>query len=196
MVKEEKNVETVKSELSIVFKDQIDSQTDKLKAKIIQLEKMINQNLPQASNGDNNDILINTELKNINYSNRPQTSNNTSLFNKKFKDLSNHELHRIKEYMDKENPKNKKTILDENLGDIMNNLVNFISFSMDGYNKALYEAEIMENINNNDKSIYQTIKIHLISLVLFIREDQNVLYIGIILIFFSMILYLMNITTS
>ena len=58
------------------------------------------------------------------------------------------------------------------------------------------EAELIENVYDKDKSFYQSIKIHLITIVLFIRDDQNILYIGILLIFLSLILYLVNITTS
>ena len=54
----------------------------------------------------------------------------------------------------------------------------------------------MEDVYDEDKSIYQNIKIHLIAIILFMREDQNILYIGILLIFISMVMYLMNITTS
>ena len=46
------------------------------------------------------------------------------------------------------------------------------------------------------KNMYQSIKIHLIAIILFMREDQNILYIGILLVFLSMIIYLVNITTS
>jgi hypothetical protein len=88
-----------------------------------------------------------------------------------------------------------RTVLDESLGEIMNKLVNFLTFSYDGYSKAVYEAEAMEDVYDN-KSIYQSIKIHVTAIILFMRDDQNILYIGILLVFFSMILYLMNITTS
>ena len=59
-----------------------------------------------------------------------------------------------------------------------------------------YIAEVMEDVYDDDKSIYQNIKVHLIAIILFMREDQNILYIGILLIFISMVMYLMNITTS
>ena len=77
----------------------------------------------------------------------------------------------------------------------MNKLVNFLTFSFDGYEKAIYKAEIMEDVYD-DKSTYETIKIHLIAITLFMSDDENILYIGILLIFFSMMLYLVNITTS
>ena len=128
-----------------------------------------------------------------------------SIFNQSYKnfkivivydDEDKSDLHKIKKMHMKEHSFKPRTILDESLGDIMNRLVNFLTFSFEGYTKALYEAEVMEDVYDDDKSIYQTIKIYLIAIVLFMREDQNILYIGILLIFISMVMYLMNITTS
>lgn len=187
--------ETIKSDLIVNLKDHFSSENDKLKLKISELEKTIEKNIPQGFE-DNSDLIINKEFRNVNHETRPQSTSN-SVFNEKFKDLSNHELHRIKKYMDKEkNIENYKTILDQTLGETMNKTINFISFSNEGYDKALYKAETMEDVYDNDKSIYQTIKVYLLALVLFIREDKNITYLGIILIFLSMIMYLMNITTS
>lgn len=186
--------ETIKSDLIISLQDKINSNNDNLKNKINELEKILKKNTPKGFE-DNSDLIINKEIRNINYENRPQDSSNT-VFNENFKDLSNHDLHRIKKYIDKEKNTNKKTILDQTLAEIMDKTINFISFSHEGYIKALYKAEILEDVYDNDKNIYQIIKVHLIALSFFIREDKNITYIGIILIFVSIILYLMNITTS
>ena len=146
---------------------------------------------------DNMDILVNEHMRDITRENRPQMSAaGLSVNNKHFRDLSNHELHKIKKMHMKEHSVKPKTILDESLGDIMNKLVNFLTFSFEGYTKAVYDAEVMEDVYDDDKSIYQNIKVHLIAIILFMREDQNILYIGILLVFISMVMYLMNITTS
>ena len=78
----------------------------------------------------------------------------------------------------------------------MNKCVNFLTYSFDGYTKAYYEAEIMEDVYDNDKTMYESIKVHLIAFTLFFRDDENILYIGILLVFLSIIIYLVNITTS
>ena len=116
--------------------------------------------------------------------------------NNHFRDLSNHELHQIKKIHDKDHSKQKVTILDEKLGDIMDKCINFLLYSFEGYSKKYYEAEIMEDVFGSENSNYEIIKINLIASVLFIKEDENILYIGILLVFFSMIIYLLNITTS
>ena len=192
--KEDVLKETIKSDLIVNLKDHFNKDYTKLNSKISQLENLIENKTPSGVE-DNNDLIINSELKNINHENKPINTSN-SAFNKNFKDLSNHDLHRIKNFMDEEKNTKNKTILDQTLGETMNKTINFISLSNEGYMKSLYKAETMEDVYDNDKNIYQTIKVHLIAILLFIREDKNIIYIGIILIFFSMILYFMNITTS
>ena len=189
-----KLVESIKSSLLIELKDHVNININKLNHKLSELEKIYSQFLPEP-NMDNSELILSKKLNNFESEIRPHPSSDI-LFNKNFKDLSNHDLHRIKDYMDNVKAVKTKTILDETLGETMNKTVNFLTFSSDGYKKAIYEAELMEDVYDNDKSIYQTIKVHLIAIILFMREDQNILYIGILLIFISMVMYLMNITTS
>lgn len=194
MTDKSNNNESIKSDLLVALKDHSNIRYDKLNKKISELDKIYSQFLPKP-NVDNSDLILSKKLKNLEEEIRPHPSSD-SLFNKNFKDLSNHDLHRIKDYMDNVKSVKTKTILDETLGETMNKTVNFLTFSFEGYTKAIYEAELMEDVYDNDKSIYQTIKVHLIAIILFMREDQNILYIGILLIFISIVMYLMNITTS
>ena len=146
---------------------------------------------------DQIDQLLNVHMRDITRETRPQMSSaGLEVNNKHFKDLNNHELHQIKKMHEKDHMTKPKTILDESLGDIMNKLVNFLTYSFDGYTKAYYEAEVMEDAYDNDKSTYQMIKVNLIALIIFMRKDQNILYIGILLVLLSIIIYLVNITTS
>ena len=157
---------------------------------------LANQN--QMNRENNMDILIDDHMRDITQVKDPQPSGGRGGLasnNRHFKDLSNHELHQVKKMHEKDHQSKPRTILDEPLGEIMNKLVNFLTFSFDGYEKAIYKAEIMEDVYD-DKSTYETIKIHLIAITLFMSDDENILYIGILLIFFSMMLYLVNITTS
>ena len=188
------NSESIKSSLLVELKDHLNIGNNKLNKKISELEKTLSQFIPKP-NVNNSDLILSKKLKNLEEENRPQLSSD-SLFNENFKDLSNHDLHRIKDYMDNIKSVKNKTILDETLGETINKTVNFLTFSFEGYTKAVYEAEVMEDVYDDDKSIYQSIKVYLIAIVLFMREDQNILYIGILLIFISMVMYLMNITTS
>ena len=145
---------------------------------------------------ENMDILIDAHMRDITSENRPQMSSaGLDVNNSHFKDLSNHELHEIKKMHKKDHVRVPRTILDEPLGEIMNKTVNFMTYSFEGHSKAYTEALLMENVLG-DMSYYEMIKVNIIALVLFIRSDQNILYIGILLGFSSIIIYLVNITTS
>lgn len=180
------------------IRESLRTENEDLRSQILELRQALQMNMPHHDEEeDNMDILVNDHMRDITRENRPQMSSaGLSINNKHFRDLSNHELHKIKKMHMKDHSVKPRTVLDESLGDIMNKLVNFLTFSFDGYTKALYDAEVMEDVYDDDKSIYQSIKVHLIAIILFMRDDQNILYIGILLIFISMIMYLMNITTS
>ena len=193
--------ESLKTELNIELTnslgDQLINTNEDIRSQILELRQALQMNMPHHTDEeDNMDILVNDHMRDITSETRPQMSSaGLEINNKHFRDLSNHELHQIKKLHEKDHTNKPRTVLDESLGEIMNKLVNFITFSFDGYSKAVYEAEVMEDVYD-DKSMYQSIKVHVIAIVLFMRDDQNILYIGILLVFFSMTLYLMNITTS
>ena len=187
----------LKIELSNSLRDELENENDDLRTQIVELRQALQMNMPHHEEEDNMDILIDSHMRDITSENRPQMSSaGLEINNKHFKDLSNHELHQIKKIHEKDHKKIKRTILDEDLGTIMDKCINFLTYSFDGYSKAFYEAEIMEDVYDEDKSTYEKIKIYLIAFVLFIKDDENILYIGILLVFLSIIIYLVNITTS
>ena len=189
----------VREELMQDVNDMIRLQNDKVESNLVRMRQSlqggsVNENDLQD---DQIDQLLNVHMRDITRETRPQMSSaGLEVNNKHFKDLNNHELHQIKKMHEKDHMTKPKTILDESLGDIMNKLVNFLTYSFDGYTKAYYEAEVMEDAYDNDKSTYQMIKVNLIALIIFMRKDQNILYIGILLVLLSIIIYLVNITTS
>ena len=176
----------------------LENYNNDLQSSILRLNQALQINIPHHTNEeDNMDILVDGHLRDIAAEQRPQMSGaGLESSNKHFRDLSNHELHQIKKIHEKDHKQKPRTILDENLGEIMNKCVNFLTYSFDGYTKAYYEAEIMEDVYDNDKTMYESIKVHLIAFTLFFRDDENILYIGILLVFLSIIIYLVNITTS
>lgn len=189
----------VREELIEDVNDMIRLQNDKVESNLVRMRQSIsggsiNENDLQD---DQMDQLLNVHMRDITRETRPQMSSaGLEEIATHSKDLSNHELHQIKKIHEKDHMIKPKTILDESLGVIMNKLVNFLTYSFDGYTKAYYEAEVMEDVYDNDKSTYQMIKVHLIAIILFMRKDQNILYIGILLVLLSIIIYLVNITTS
>ena len=172
-------------------------QNAKINTDMIELRQALNVQYPHhGEDEDNMDILVSGNLRDVSREVRPQMSGaGLASSNKHFRDLTNHELHKIKKIHEADHKQQPRTVLDESLGGIMNKCVNFLTYSFEGYTKKLYEAEIMEDVHD-DKTTYQFIKIHLIAMILFFRDDQNILYIGILLVFLSIIIYLVNITTS
>jgi len=189
----------VREELMQDVNDMIRLQNDKVESNLVRMRQSISGGSINENNlqDDQMDQLLNTHMRDITRETRPQMSSaGLEEIATHSKDLSNHELHQIKKIHEKDHMIKSKTILDESLGDIMNKLVNFLTYSFDGYTKAYYEAEVMEDVYDNDKSTYQMIKVNLIALIIFMRKDQNILYIGILLVLLSIIIYLVNITTS
>jgi hypothetical protein len=191
--------EELRSELNIDLTNSLNremqTRNEVLQSELNIIRQSLRMQMPEEEE-DNMDILIDSHMRDITVDQRPQMSSaGLGVNNKHFKDLTNHELHQIKKIHEKDHQIVPRTILDESMGEIMNKCVNFLTFSFDGYTKALYEAEIMEDVYD-DKSVYETIKVHLIAITLFMGDDENILYIGIVLVFLSIIIYLVNITTS
>ena len=176
----------------------LETYNNDLESSMLELRQVLQMNYPHHTNEEDNlDILVDGHLRDITAEQRPQMSSaGLETNNKHFRDLSNHELHQIKKLHEKDHKQEPRTVLDESLGEIMNKCINFLTYSFDGYTKAYYQAEIMEDIYDDEKTMYESIKVHLIALTLFFREDGNILYIGILLVFLSIIIYLVNITTS
>ena len=128
---------------------------------------------------------------------RPQLSSaGLKEYNRHVTHLSNHELHQVKSIHEKDHRKPIRTILDEPLGVILDNTINFLVYSIDSFHTKIYEAELMEDIHGEDKGFYNTMKIYLIASVLFFKDDRNIIYIGILMIFLSIIIYFTNIITT
>jgi hypothetical protein len=174
------------------------SMNDEVRSQLLEMRQALQSNIvspDSTSEGDN--ILLDASMRDSVRQINPRIEGaGHEINNNHFRDLSNHELHQIKKIHEKDHSMKKKTILDEKLGDIMDKCIHFLLYSFEGYSKKYYEAEIMEDVFDSEKTTYDTIKVNLIASVLFIKEDENILYIGILLVFFSMIIYLLNITTS
>ena len=171
------------------LEETIRTQNTKINTDMIELRQALNVQYPHhGEDEDNMDILISGHLRDVSREVRPQMSGaGLASSNKHFRDLTNHELHKTKKIHEEDHKKKPRTVLDESLGEIMNKCVNFLTYSFDGYTKKYYEAEILEDVYD-DKSTYESIKVHLIAIILFFRDDQNILYIGILLVFLSIIM--------
>jgi len=127
--------------------------------------------------------------------NRPQLNKSgIQEHNKHLNHLSNHELHQMKSMKQIDHRNKIHTVLDEPVGLVLDKTINFLGYSFDDYNKKIIEAELMENIHG-EKSFYESIKVNSIAFLLFFRDKDNVLYMGLIMVFLSIIIYFINIIT-
>lgn len=91
-----------------------------------------------------------------------------------------------------------KTILDETVGSAMNKTLSFLTYSGDSYLKKVYEAEsILEIEDKDDKELTwkQQVSKYGMGLALFCRDSDNAIYLGIVLIFVSLIIYFLSIVS-
>lgn len=165
----------------------------RLMGRIKNLEQMINGTYVEDEEYD----LVRPYERDISSETRPQmSSSGLSQHNKHLSQLTNHELHQMKSLHEKDHKKPIKTIFDEQLGDILDKTLNFLVYSIDSYTEKVYESELMNKVNSTDKGYITRFKVHLMAIILFIREDENIIYIGLLLVFLSIIIYFINIITT
>jgi hypothetical protein len=149
----------------------------------------------QSGINDDNNIQTSDHIRDITSDRRsPLHSAGLEDTNVHLSELSNHELHKIKKmYGDQSGDEKKASILDEPLGDIIDNTINFVNNSFDNYTKSMYRSELLLKKELKDASFLEKIYLYLSSFTLLLRSDQNMIYMGIILIFFSNIIYFLSI---
>ena len=93
---------------------------------------------------------------------------------------------------------NKKTIMDMPLKDILGKTSEVTSSFWDDYKIKMSEIEIHEKQRdkNYKKSFINIIKTHILALVEYMKDNDNGLYIGILIVIISIILYMFNITSK
>jgi hypothetical protein len=110
--------------------------------------------------------------------------------------LSAHELSKVNRIIDQEHSKKQATILDKPFGEVINNTVNFFGNSFDIYQTKLIEAEFTRKIYDTEHSYLNDLQKHLVATVLFIRDEDNVIYLGIIMIILSVLICFFNISRT
>jgi hypothetical protein len=125
---------------------------------------------------------------------RPQISEEVNRFDKH---LTNTEINYINKIVHRNRDNNKKDkITDVKLGKIMENTANFFSNFMTEYQNKIYDTQLQFTDNNIENKSLDNLKIYLIAFIRYINENDNIIYLGIILIFMSIILYFFNITRT
>ena len=86
--------------------------------------------------------------------------------------------------------------MDQSLGQIMDRTVNFLANSVDNMYQKYYEAELLDKTPKEDKGFTQSLKTYLIATILFVRDEENIIYLGILCIILANIMLFFSITTS
>jgi len=186
-------IEQAKEEINLNRDDQFGNLENRLSRKIKNLEQIILRG--SSENFEEDEIeLIKPYDRDISMETRPQlSSSELKKNNDHMTHLSNHELHQVNSMYEKDHRRTIKTILDEPLGVVLDNTINFLVYSFDNFHKKIYEAELMDD--NKEKNLINKIKIYAIAFVLFIRDEENCIYLGIFMVFISIIIYFINIIT-
>jgi hypothetical protein len=108
--------------------------------------------------------------------------------------LNDVEYSKMNRILETEYNKKSTTILDRSLGDVLEGTVNFFSNSFNSYADKFLEAKFSKLLFQTDNEYLNGLQIHLIAISLFIRDDENVIYLGIIMIIISVLLCFINIT--
>ena len=187
-------IDTKLNELASDKENQFQKLSDDVRQQINSLRQFIrNDNTELQSELDH----IQPFERDISMETRPQLSQaGLKDQNKHISHLSNHELHQIKSMHEKDHSRKIQTVLDEPLGLFLDKTINFLTYSIDDFHLKIYEAELMENISSGDKGFYNTLKVYTIAMILFIRDKENILYIGCLMIFLSIIIYFISIITT
>jgi len=136
-------------------------------------------------------IILQERMKAIGKENRPQIAQ--PIVDRFNKHLTNSEISSINRIYHQDNVKKKKTIFDLKLGTIMENTSNFFNVFLTEYQNKIYDTELYYTNKNAENNLFENLKIYIIAFVRYVTESDNIIYLGIILILISIILYFLNI---
>ena len=92
--------------------------------------------------------------------------------------------------------KKPRTIMDMKLNEIVDNTVNVIANFGNDYQKQMYKVQESMKLDGYQSNFFRNLWYYLLALMKYIGEKDNILYLGILLCFVSIIIYFFNITTQ
>ena len=172
---------------------ELQEKVEELTIKIRDIQK--SQEWEDQYNQDNESILVtqsaNPEGKLL------ENTGNVKAMNDYLQELSLHEYQKVQNILEKDHSRKNQTIMDQPLGETMDKTVNFMANSIDKFYQKYYEAKLMDTTTQEeDQGFIYKAKIYFLTLVLFARDEENIIYLGILCIIISIIMLFFNITTS
>ena len=128
-------------------------------------------------------------------SSRPQEGRN-EIQSYSMQSLNTHELNKMDTILDEHYNKKQTTILEKPFGEVINNTVNFFGNSINSYSTKLLEAEFTQKLYDTEYTYLNALQKHIIAIALFIRDDENIIYLGIIMIILSVLICFFNISRT
>jgi hypothetical protein len=173
----------------------LEGRENMLESRITLEDRFGRDRLMNNSTIKDNDIYTTDHIRDISSDRTRPSLGNAALtdVNPHLSELSNHELHQIKKMYSKNLSENKETIFEQSLGDIIDKTINFASYSYENYTKSMYSAELSFKKELKDSTLFEKIYLYISALTIMLKTDKNMIYMGIILIFFSNIIYFISI---
>ena len=95
--------------------------------------------------------------------------------------------------MSKRFKKQTTTILDESLGSILGKTMSFVDVSADEYMKLYYKAE--DSLTTETNPHPSKILSHVLAMGMYLTDNENCIYLGILFVVLSVIIYFMSIVS-
>ena len=144
----------------------------------------------------NPEILLNNKISNFNNNeNRPQISYEVD-YHSDGQLLKENEEINIKKKIKQED---SKSILDEKVSNILEKTSETVASFWDDYKVKMLESKYELETNNTnfkkeDKSkLSHILNIHIMGLFNYLKDNDNIIYLGIFIVFISVLLYILNI---
>jgi hypothetical protein len=109
---------------------------------------------------------------------------------------SRFEAQKENEILKQHKQRKPRTIMDMKLNEIVDNTVNVIANFGDDYQKQMYKVQESMKLDGYPSNFFRNLWYYLLALMKYIGEKDNILYLGILLCFVSIIIYFFNITTQ
>lgn len=86
----------------------------------------------------------------------------------------------------------RKTILDLPLSEVIDQTLNFVAYADDDYSESLNHMK--DRLGESNTNGIGRVKLYYLAFLDFCKRSNNLIYLGIWLVFFSIIIYFLNIT--
>ena len=104
------------------------------------------------------------------------------------------EKERTSEILREYEKKNQNTVLDLTMNQIIDNTVNLSANFMDDYADKMNQVSLEFQLYEEDDTLFTNFKKYILAFVLYLGDKDNIIYVGVLLVTLSIILYFFNIS--